>query len=47
MTRATGESLSRLGFARSPKQEESHLRGVPFRYAWKETYKALKGHAAK
>ena len=42
ITRATGESLSRLGFARTPKQDQSHLRGVPFRYAWQDTYKALK-----
>jgi gentisate 1,2-dioxygenase len=42
ITRETGESLSRLGFARSPKADETHLRGVPFRYAWKDTYKALK-----
>jgi 1-hydroxy-2-naphthoate dioxygenase len=42
ITRQTGESLSRLGFARSPKIDQDHLRGVPFRYAWKETYKTLK-----
>jgi gentisate 1,2-dioxygenase len=42
ITRETGESTSRMGFARSPKQEATHLRGVPFRYAWKDTYKALK-----
>ena len=42
VTRETGESLSRLGFARAPKQDETHLRGVPFRYAWQDTYKALK-----
>jgi gentisate 1,2-dioxygenase len=42
ITRQTGESLSRLGFARSPKNDKDHLRGVPFRYAWKDTYKALK-----
>ena len=42
ITRATGESLSRLGFARAPKQDQTHLRGVPFRYAWQDTYKALK-----
>ena len=42
ITRQTGESLSRLGFARSPKKEKDHLRGVPFRYPWKDTYKALK-----
>jgi len=40
--RQTGESQSRLGFARAPKQDESHRRGAPFRYAWNETYKALK-----
>jgi gentisate 1,2-dioxygenase len=42
ITRATGESLSRLGFARAPKKDQTHLRGVPFRYAWQDTYKALK-----
>jgi len=42
VTRETGESLSRLGFARAPKKDETHLRGVPFRYAWQDTYKALK-----
>ena len=38
----TGESLARMGFARAPKQEEVHRRGVPFRYSFKDTYKALK-----
>jgi 1-hydroxy-2-naphthoate dioxygenase len=42
ITRQTGESLSRLGFARSPGQNQDYRRGVPFRYAWKDTYKALK-----
>ena len=42
ITRQSGESLSRLGFARAPKKDESDRRGVPFRYAWKETYAALK-----
>src|ERR1043166_2530288 len=42
ITRETGESLSRMGFARPLKQDESHRRGVPYRYAWKDTYKALK-----
>jgi gentisate 1,2-dioxygenase len=42
ITRRTGESLSRLGFARSIKKDQNHARGVPFRYAWKETYAALK-----
>lgn len=41
ITRATGESLSRLGFARAPAGNESQGRGVPFRYAWEDTYKAL------
>lgn len=41
VTRQTGESLSRLGFARSPQKDKAHLRGVPFRYRWKDTYKAL------
>jgi gentisate 1,2-dioxygenase len=42
ITRQTGESLSRLGFARPSKQDETHLRGVPFRYAWKDTHAALR-----
>ena len=42
ITRQTGESLSRLGFARSPKKVKDHQRGVPFRYSWKDTYGALK-----
>lgn len=42
ITRQAGESLSRLGYARSPKADETRSRGVPFRYGWKETYKALK-----
>lgn len=41
ITRATGESLSRLGFARAPGQDEGQERGVPFRYAWEDTRKAL------
>ena len=42
ITRSTGESVTRLGFTRSPKTDENHRRGVPFRYAWSDTYKALK-----
>jgi gentisate 1,2-dioxygenase len=42
ITRRTGESLSRLGFARSPKANESYARGVPFRYRWNDTHTALK-----
>jgi gentisate 1,2-dioxygenase len=42
ITRQIGESLSRLGFARPAKKDQAHLRGVPFRYAWKDTYGALK-----
>ncbi|HXV80438.1 MAG TPA: cupin domain-containing protein [Candidatus Binatia bacterium] len=41
ITRQTGESLSRLGFARAPKKDADQLRGVPFRYSWQETYQAL------
>jgi gentisate 1,2-dioxygenase len=40
--RQSGESRSRFGFARAPKHNKSDLRGVPFRYAWNDTYKALK-----
>lgn len=42
ITRKTGESLSRLGFARAVRKDETCLRGVPFRYSWKDTYAALK-----
>jgi gentisate 1,2-dioxygenase len=42
ITRKTGESLSRLGFARAAIKDETCLRGVPFRYSWKDTYAALK-----
>ena len=42
ITRTTGESLSRVGFSRAPKLDETQLRGVPFRYAWQDTYKTLK-----
>jgi gentisate 1,2-dioxygenase len=42
ITRETGESTSRMGFARPLKQDETHRRGVPYRYAWTDTYKALK-----
>jgi gentisate 1,2-dioxygenase len=42
ITKHTGESLSRMGFARVPKKDQSHLHGVPFRYAWKETHAALR-----
>jgi gentisate 1,2-dioxygenase len=42
ITRVTGESLSRLGFARAPKHDEAQFRGMPFRYAWPDTYNALK-----
>jgi gentisate 1,2-dioxygenase len=41
ITRRTGESLSRMGFARAIKKNPNHARGVPFRYAWKDTYAAL------
>ena len=41
ITRQTGESISRLGFARTPKQEAAHRRGAPFRYSFKETYRTL------
>jgi len=42
ITRRTGESLGRMGFARPVKTESEHARGVPFRYAWKETHAALR-----
>ena len=42
ITRQTGESLSRMGFARPVKTEPGHSRGVPFRYAWKDTHAALR-----
>jgi gentisate 1,2-dioxygenase len=40
--RKTGAALSRFGFARTPKEDKDDLRGVPFRYSWHDTYKALK-----
>jgi gentisate 1,2-dioxygenase len=46
ITRQTGESLSRLGFARSPKKDKEYPRGAPFRYSWKDTYRALKTMSA-
>lgn len=41
ITREDGESQRQLGFARSPASIENERKGVPFRYAWKETYEAL------
>src|ERR1041384_2553863 len=41
ITREIGESVSRMGFARGVKRDETLARGVPFRYTWKDTYKAL------
>jgi gentisate 1,2-dioxygenase len=41
ITRATGASLSRMGFARTGKTDDSHRRGVPFRYPWKDINNAL------
>jgi len=42
ITKKTGASVSRMGFARTAKKDQTHLRGVPFRYPWKDTYAALK-----
>jgi gentisate 1,2-dioxygenase len=42
ITKQTGDSLSRMGFARAIRQNESYKRGAPFRYSFKDTYKALK-----
>lgn len=42
ISRETGESLSRFGFARAATFDETQFRGVPFRYAWTDTYRALK-----
>lgn len=41
ISRKTGESLSRFGFARAPNNDEGQLRGVPFRYRWQDTYRSL------
>jgi gentisate 1,2-dioxygenase len=41
ITRHTGASLSRMGFARTAKTDTADARGIPFRYAWKDTYNAL------
>lgn len=42
ISREPGESLSRFGFARATTSDETQLRGIPFRYAWTDTYRALK-----
>ncbi len=42
ISRGAGEALSRFGFTRSATFDETLLRGVPFRYAWTDTYRALK-----
>jgi gentisate 1,2-dioxygenase len=42
ITHPTGESLSRMGFARTPVKNENYQRGVPFRYGWKDTHGALR-----
>jgi gentisate 1,2-dioxygenase len=42
ISRKTGESLSRFGFARAPDYDEAQLRGIPFRYSWEDTYRSLK-----
>ncbi len=47
ISRAPGESFSQFGFARPVGLDETHLRGVPFRYAWADTYRALKLMAEK
>src|ERR1043165_6652433 len=41
ITREIGESVSRMGFARGVKQDATHVRRVPSRYTWKQTYRAL------
>lgn len=41
ISRKTGDSLSRFGFARAPNNDEAQLRGVPFRYRWQDTYRSL------
>ena len=42
ISRETGESLNRFGFARAATFDEAQLRGIPFRYNWPDTYRALK-----
>jgi gentisate 1,2-dioxygenase len=42
ISRETGESLNRFGFARATTFDETQLRGIPFRYNWLDTYRALK-----
>lgn len=42
ITKHTGASLSRMGFARAIQQNESYKRGTPFRYSFKDTYNALR-----
>jgi gentisate 1,2-dioxygenase len=41
LSRADGEAPLRYGFARNPRAAEDERRGLPFRYSWKETEKAL------
>jgi 1-hydroxy-2-naphthoate dioxygenase len=41
VNRRDGESAYRYGFARSPAVSAGELRGLPFRYSWKDTEKAL------
>jgi gentisate 1,2-dioxygenase len=41
ITRDIGESVSRLGFARLSRREAAELRGAPYRYPWRDTYRAL------
>jgi len=42
ITHQTAGSLSRMAFTRTPTKNEHYQRGVPFRYAWKETHAALR-----
>jgi gentisate 1,2-dioxygenase len=42
ITKQTGASLSRMGFARTIRPNDAYKRGTPFRYSFQDTYKTLK-----
>ncbi|MGH7845442.1 MAG: cupin domain-containing protein [Candidatus Binatia bacterium] len=41
VNRQDGESIYRYGFARSPAASGGEIRGLPFRYSWRDTENAL------
>jgi len=46
ITKQTGESLHRMGFARATRDDPVYRRGTPFRYSFNDTYAALKAMSA-